>query len=426
MINNGEAEKAIIAAVLSDGRLFEQLQIRPEQFSFPTHKYIFEAMVKLDQEHVYIDSVTVGAKLGEGLNRVGGRVFLEELSESAPDTEALQHHEKLIYEAYKNKMIKSISEESAENPDHKKLNEIIKSLEELSGLGLSEEESSFYDHLKAIAQEIGEVKDIGQMGFKTGFRDYDQITGGLQRSDLVVVGARASMGKTAFGLNVAMGHCENGGTSHIFSLEMPTRLLIRRLINMVGGIDSSSWFASTFSTEDYHKAMSAIEIMSKWNMKIHENSNKTADMVRIMRKEVRDNPEERHIAVVDYLGMIKTDSFYSRKDLEVEANAQDLKDLAKELDIPIILLVQLNRGVEHRQEKRPVMSDLKDSGGTEQIADIVILLYREDYYDTESENKNKIEIIIEKARNGPRGTVELQFIKRYGRFANLDFKPVDR
>src|SRR5699024_6626581 len=180
-----------------------------------------------------------------------------------------------------------------------------------------------------------------------------------------------------------------------------------------------------FSTEDYQAASMAIGVISDWDLHIHEKATTINEIKSNIRKAVNDNPEDRHLVVIDYLQLIRTTGRYERRDLEVGAITRDLKLLAKELNIPIILLSQLSRAVEQRQDKRPMMSDLRESGNIEQDADVVGFLYRDDYYDADSEKQNIIEIIISKQRNGPVGTVELAFVKEYNKFVDLDHRYQD-
>src|SRR5690625_5122962 len=177
-----------------------------------------------------------------------------------------------------------------------------------------------------------------------------------------------------------------------------------------------------FSATDYDNAMKAIGIISEWNLNIYDQTRTLNDIRPLVRKAIHDDPDGNHLIIIDYLQLLQTSGRYENRNLEVGAMTRELKLLAMELDVPIVLLSQLSRAVEQRQDKRPMLSDLRDSGNIEQDADVVGFLYRDDYYNAESEQENIIEIIISKQRNGPTGTVELMFMKEYGRFANLDYR----
>src|SRR5699024_3101523 len=228
-----------------------------------------------------------------------------------------------------------------------------------------------------------------------------------------------SVGKTAFALNLAAGHCKNGGSSSVFSLEMGTKPLLKRMISAEGSINGQKWQSMAFSKSDYEQAFHAIGTISEWDLAIFDQKRTLMDIRTSIRKSLYDNPDGNHLVIIDYLQLISsTTQKWQRRDLEVGEITRELKLLAIELNIPIILLSQLSRGVESRSDKRPLMSDLRESGNIEQDADVIFFLYREDYYTRKSE-QNKIEIIISKQRNGPTGSVELGFLKEYGRFVEL-------
>ncbi len=203
---------------------------------------------------------------------------------------------------------------------------------------------------------------------------------------------------------------------------MGAKELLFRVISSEANIDGMKWRSMLFSEKDYNQGMQAIGDISKWGLEIHEEITTIEEIKRTLTQAVKEDPEGDHLAIIDYLQLIKTAKKYDRRDLEVGDIARELKLLAKKLNIPIILLSQLSRGVEQRQDKRPVNSDLRDSGNIEEHADLVGFLYRDDYYDSQSEKQNIIEIILSKQRNGPIGTVELAFIKEYGKFVNLDYQ----
>lgn len=420
MTNRIETEQSVIGAIILDGTLFDTLNLEPQHFGNVQHQMIYQAMSELSQKDRLIDIITIIDELGDKIDSVGGTEYLASLSDSIATLESIGFHESIIIEDYQTRMFRKIAAENLESPSHEKIDETIKKLEDLRNVLSIDSESTYQDYLKELAYEIGTIKDLSSLGYKTGFTEYDNLTGGLQKSDLIVVGARASIGKTAFGLNMGVQHCKDGGTTHIFSLEMPSKDLIKRLINMTGNIESSAWHSAEFTVSDYEKAIQSIDLMTKWDMNIYSNIKSASGIRAKMRKVMQESPNERHLVVIDHLGEFERRGGFDRNDLEVGDNAKQMRDMAKEHDIPVVLLTQINRGVEQRQDKRPMMSDLRDSGQIEQLADVVALLYRDDYYaSSEDEQSNNIEILVRKQRDGPQGDAELGFIKKYGKFINL-------
>lgn len=422
MISNEQAEQAVIGSILLDGTLFDTLSLVPEHFYFAGHQMIYRSIVSVAKKEQDINVVTVVTDLDKNIDNVGGVSYLTDLSGSVPSTESLKYYELLVLEAYRNRESRKAALKYAENPDEQALSELASTLETLQEVGVQQEEKTTYDYLQEIAQDILSPSEETERGFKVGFTDLDNMTGGMQPSDLIIIAARPSMGKTALALNIGSGHCKNGGTTHIFSLEMGTKQLLQRIISSEANIDGQKWRSMKFSTKDYEDATTAIGFIADWDLYIHENATTINEVKSSIRKAVSDNPDEKHMVLIDYLQLIRTTGRYERRDLEVGAITRELKLLARELDIPIILLSQLSRAVEQRQDKRPMMSDLRESGNIEQDADVIGFLYRDDYYDAESEQQNIIEVILSKQRNGPVGTVELAFMKEYGKFVNLDYR----
>ncbi|GEN30263.1 replicative DNA helicase [Cerasibacillus quisquiliarum] len=422
MMENREAEQSVIGSVLMEGELYKDLRLEHKHFGSIIHQKIYQAIERVADKEQSIDLVTVTTELADDINSVGGVSYLTNLATSIPTTANLRHYESAVFEAYRNRTARQIALQYAENPNDERLHELIAELETLKEVGVQAQEKTLVDHLSEIVDDMSASSDELNNGFKTGFTDFDNMTGGLQRGDLVIIAARPSVGKTAFSLNMGSGHCKNGGTTHIFSLEMLAKQLLQRMISSEGRINGQKWRSMAFSTDDYSKAMRAIGIISNWKLNIYDQTRTINDIRAIVRKAVNDAPDEKHLVIIDYLQLMQTTGRYENRNLEVGSMTRDLKLLAMELNIPIVVLSQLSRGVEQRQDKRPMLSDLRDSGNIEQDADVVGFLYRDDYYDKESEKQNIIEIILSKQRNGPTGTVELAFLKEYGAFLNLDYR----
>ncbi|SEH77904.1 replicative DNA helicase [Halobacillus karajensis] len=421
MVNNYEAEQAVLGAILLESSIIGNLTLEPSHFYKGSHSRIYEAMKDVADRNEEVNTVTVSTELGEEINKCGGVTYLIQLADAVPSTEPVMHYQQMIYDAYRNRMKRELALKYAEQPGDDSLDQLIKSLTDLRGVGVQVEEKSTYDYLTEIANDMVSPPDESAHGYPIGFKDFDDMTGGgPHRGDLFIIAARPSMGKTAFALNMASGHCKNGGSADVFSLEMGAKQLLHRMISAQGNIDGQKWQTMCFSEADYNKGINAIGEMTGWDLDIHEKARTVAEMRAAIRRSVKELNRDNHMVVIDYLQLMSVVGSYERRDQEVGSITRELKLLARELNIPIILLSQLSRGVESRQDKRPMMSDLRESGNIEQDADVIGFLYRDDYYNDDSENQNIVEIILKKQRNGPTGTVELAFIKEYGKFVDLD------
>lgn len=419
---NVQAEQAVIGSILIDDTIFKELKLESRHFGDPQHQQIYKAIEHVAKKGQKIDIVTVTTELGDLINEVGGVSYLSQLAESIPSTANIEFYESAVFEAYRQRKTRELALKYAENPNDESLHKLISDLEKVKETGVQTEEKTIRDHLEEIADDMFKPPEERNTGFMTGFTDFDKMTGGLQRSDLIIIAARPSVGKTAFALNIGAGHCKNGGTTHLFSLEMSTKSLLQRIISALGRINGQKWRTMDFSADDYDSATKAMAVIADWKLHIYDQTRTINDIRAVVRKAVNENPDEKHLVVIDYLQLLQTSGRYETRNLEIGAITRELKLLAMELNIPIVLLSQLSRAVEQRQEKRPMLSDLRDSGNIEQDADIVGFLYRDDYYNKESDKQNIIEIIIAKQRNGPTGTVELAFFKEHGRFENLDYR----
>jgi len=273
-----------------------------------------------------------------------------------------------------------------------------------------------YDNIELMHNRQGDIT-----GIATGFAELDKMTAGFQRNDLIIVGARPSVGKTAFALNIAQNVATTTGENvAIFSLEMGAEQLVMRMLCAEGNIDAQRLRTGSLTDEDWGKLTMAMGSLSNAGIFIDDTPGvKITDI----RSKCRRLKQEHGLGMIliDYLQLILgSGRSGENRQQEVSEISRSLKQLARELQVPVIALSQLSRGVEQRQDKRPMMSDIRESGSIEQDADIVAFLYRDDYYDKESESKNIIEIIIAKQRNGPTGTVQLAFVKEYNKFVNLE------
>ena len=417
------AEQAVLGSILYEGSLFKSVTLQPKHFREKAHQIIFQAIKQVSEKGQDIDFVTVSSELEDNLEGIGGVSYLSNLAGSIPSTRSLPFYESAVYKAYRLRKSKDAALLYLEDPSDETLHKLIKDLKGLKDIGIKQEEKTIKDYLMEIAEDmLAPSSEQPNKGFATGLIDLDKMTGGFQPGDLTIIAARPSVGKTALALNIGSFHCEYGGTTHIFSLEMSAKLLLQRMLSSIGNIDLHKWKTMNFSIEDYDKSMNAIGKISTWNLEIHEKARSINQITSTIRNSVFNQPDQKHLVIIDYLQLIQSSDRYERRDLEVGALTRELKLLALELNIPIILLSQLSRGVEQRQNKRPILSDLRESGNIEQDADVVGFLYREDYYDHHTDQQNITELILSKHRNGPTGSIQLLFAKEYGKFLNLSHK----
>lgn len=415
-MNTYDAEVSVLGSILIEGPLFAQLEINEEYFVYEQHRIIFQAMQQAYEERQAIDLVLVTAMLGEKVKAAGGVTYLTKIAESVPSTATFKQYEQILKDAYLVRQAKQAVQHFLKNPSEQKLDRLLEELQDCREASLRTEEKNTYDHLLEISEELLDPSDPIS-GYLTSYPDFDRLTGGLQRGDVIIIAARPSVGKTAFALNLAAGHCRNGGKSILFSLEMGTKQLLKRMISAEGNIHASKWrdIPNRFTTKDYERAIHAIGTMTDWELEIFDTKRTIAEIRAEIRNQLHKHPNQKTLVIIDYLQLIMPSVIRrDRRDLEIGEITRELKLLAMELQIPIVLLSQLSRGVDARQEKRPVMSDLRESGNIEQDADMIAFLYREDYYDRQAAKRNELEIIIAKQRNGPTGTVKMKFLKEYG------------
>jgi replicative DNA helicase len=389
-------------------------------------------MNRLSDQGKPIDVVTVTEELSskKELEDVGGLSYLTEIANSVPTAANIAHYARIVEEkALLRRLIRvatNIVEDGFTREDEVEalLSEAEKKMMEVSNRKnagdfrhIKDVLVQTYDNIELLHARKGDIT-----GVPTGFRDLDKITAGFQRNDLIIVAARPSVGKTAFALNVAQNVATKTEENvAIFSLEMGAEQLVMRMLCAEGNIDAQVLRTGALTAEDWRKLTMAMGSLSNAGIFIDDTPG-----IRIneIRSKCRRLKQEFGLGMImiDYLQLIVGSSNgQENRQQEVSEISRSLKSLARELQVPVIALSQLSRGVEQRQDKRPMMSDLRESGSIEQDADIVSFLYREDYYDKETENQNMIEIIIAKQRNGPTGTVTLAFVKEFNKFVNIDW-----
>ena len=414
-----EAETSYLGSILIEGSLIKDVEIDGNYFAYEAHQLIFQAMMEADKKKGAIDVVTVTTVLleREKLEAAGGVSYLTKIAESVPSTATFKHYEQLLREGHQLREAKQAVERFLHKPSEKTIDQLMEDLKTCRELTLKIKEKTTYDHLVEISEELIDP-NREDVGYKTSLPSFDGLTGGLQQGDLTILAARPSVGKIAFALNLATGHCKNGGSTLVFSLEMGTKQLLKRMISSESLVNISKWrdVMNLFTATDYEYAVRAIGELTDWKIEIDDTKRTITEIRGAIRKYIHDHPDEKPLVIIDYLQLISPSLIRKdRRDLEIGEITRELKLLAIDLDIPIVLLSQLSRGVDARQDKRPMMSDLRESGNIEQDADVIAFLYREDYYDRWTGQGNELEVIIAKHRNGPTGAVKLEFFREYGR-----------
>ncbi|WP_025027547.1 replicative DNA helicase [Caldalkalibacillus mannanilyticus] len=427
---NIEAEQAVLGSIFLDiEALFKATElIRVEDFYRTAHQRIFEVMVELNDADQPVDLITVTSELHDRkwLDEVGGVSYLSDLANSVPTSANVEYYALMVEEkAILRRLIKTATQivssgYAAQDEVQDILNQAERSILDISGkrtndgfIAIKDVLVETYERIETLHNSTSEMT-----GIPSGYRDLDKMTSGFQRSDLIILAARPSVGKTAFALNVAQNVAARAGeTVAIFSLEMSAPQLVQRMLCAEGNIDANRMRTGTFQEPDWDKLTMAIATLSKASIFIDDTPGITVSQIRSKCRRLKAE-HGLGIILIDYLQLIQGSGKENRQQ-EISAISRTLKGIARELDCTVIALSQLSRAVEQRQDKRPMLSDLRESGSIEQDADIVAFLYRDDYYDHESENKNVIEILIAKQRNGPVGKVELAFLKEYNKFVNL-------
>ncbi|MEW9122701.1 MAG: replicative DNA helicase [Thermotaleaceae bacterium] len=431
-----EGEQTVLGCILYEPELIEKCTLKPFMFYDPRHQHLLYVIQDLDEKGKPIDILAIVESVGiKNIDKIGSVSYLTDLTASIPTTENFGFYESIVFEYYQKRQIfnigKRITQEASELEPGRLVQEAIEQLLAIDNV----EDKDDDGHIKNELVKVYEWMEIdhGEInGAATGFIELDRMLGGLRRQDLIVIAARPSMGKTALAVNIIQNYAAGvvngkGGPAAIFSLEMSNMDLVKRMISSGGNIGSQRMHnpVRTFHDEDWQNSIKAMGTLS--NSPIHLFARPGGVDIPYIRKELRKMkrkyPDQHIIVVIDYLQLISGNPKYKEnRTAEISEISRSLKAIARELNLTIIALSQLSRGVENRQDKRPKMSDIRESGQIEQDADVIAFLYRDDYYNKDSERKNITEVIISKQRNGPIGTVDLYFIKEYMKFVNLDLK----
>ena len=429
---NIEAEQSVLGAMLIKKEAITQAQehLRPDDFYREAHRIVFETMLELagDNEAVDLVTLTEALRKKEMLEKVGGISFITALANYVPTAANIVYHAQIVKEKSELRHLIDAATEiaSAAYEATDDVKDIMDDAEKkILAVAANQTGGAFEPIRNIVIDTVGRVETLyenqgGLTGISTGFRDLDRDTSGLQKSDLILVAARPSMGKTAFTLNIATYAALHGHTVAFFSLEMSKEQLVQRMLCSEGGIDSQRLRTGQLEDADWDRLINTADRISKASIYIDDTAGIN---VMDLRSKARRLKAEHglDLIVIDYLQLMqgRARSSSDNRQQEISEISRSLKALARELDVPVVALSQLSRSVESRTVKKPMLSDLRESGSLEQDADIVMFLYREDYYDQETERKNITEVIIAKHRNGPIGTIELFFQKEFTKFRDL-------
>ena len=438
MPQNIDAEEAILGAILVNPNCMNKVveHIKPDSFYKPAHRYVYEAMLELYNSEDKLDIVTVSdvLNMNQKLELVGGRAFINDLSYKTITTTNVEYYAKIVQEkAIKRSLINAGSEIVSAgydlNPVEESLEQAEKLIFDIASQKASQSLSPIRDLVYDTYSELEErANNKGKLtGVPTGFYDLDTLMNGLQKSDLIILAARPAMGKTAFALNIAQNVALRANTPvALFSLEMSKKQLVQRLLASEAEVDTQRLKTGNLQAKDWEKLAMASSSISEAPIYIDDTAGCTITDLRAKCRRLAMSEKNLGLIVIDYLQLIEGTGREDRMQ-QISSISRGLKILAKELNVPIIALSQLSRAVESRNDKRPMLSDLRESGSIEQDADIVMFIYREDYYKNANEdeeaaekaaNKGTATIIIAKHRNGPVGDVNLLFQGSITKFKN--------
>jgi len=430
-----DAERSVLGALMLDNRAWDQVSdvLSDTDFYRPEHRLIYQAMQALTKRAQPFDVLTVAEtlKAREQLEAAGGEPYLYELAQNTPSAANITAYADIVSERA---ILRSLIETGTD---------IVDSAFQTKGL----DPKDILDRAESLIFKIAEQRDQGKTGpvpigdllaratdridtlyrsgktitgLATGFTDFDNLTSGLQPGDLIILAGRPSMGKTMLGVNIAEHAAIKGDKPVlIFSLEMPAEAIALRMMSSLGRIDQHRIRTGRLTDDDWPRVTSAVSMLSEANLFIDDTAILTPNDVRSRARRLAREQGGLGLIVVDYLQLMQVPGSRESRAVEVSEISRSLKAVAKELNVPLVALSQLNRSLESRTDRRPVMSDLRESGSLEQDADLIVFIYRDEVYHEDSPDKGIAEIIIRKHRNGPLGDLRLTFLGQYTRFENF-------
>jgi len=433
-----ELEKAVLGGLMLETERYDNVSliISSSDFEGQDHQSIFQSMGELVNSSKPLDPLTVSGRLDSKnlLTRAGGKNYLIDLASSSPSAANLEAYAEMIRQKSISRKLMKINSEIAEliiNPQGKDAESLLDEAE-TKIFSLNDEASRTSSNIQKLDELIPKTIDklnkiaasgSSLLGASTGYKEIDKKLMGLQDGDLIIIAARPSMGKTALAMNIVENFAINkeikGGVL-VFSLEMPAESLTTRLLASHAKIDQQKVRSASMNQNDLKRFMESSSELKDLPLYIDDSSMITPMELRARARRIfRQEPDGLSLIVVDYLQLMQLPASTENRVNQISEISRSLKMLAKELNVPVVALSQLNRAVEQRPNKRPVMSDLRDSGAIEQDADVILFIYRDIVYNEDSEEGNKAEIIIGKQRNGPIGKVNLTFLKEFTRFEDF-------
>ena len=430
-----QAELSVLGGILLDNNALDRVadRVGPTDFHSPAHRTVFTHMAALAEANQPIDPVTVAQTLERSseLDGVGGLPFLLSLSEGVATSVNVEHHARIIHDAAEvRRLIRAASGiiEKATSGDYEESSQLFDEAQQaIYDIGSQGQASSLVSMNDAVKEVVDLVRKAFETkasvtGTPTGFVDLDSMTAGLQPGDLLIVAGRPAMGKTTLALNMATNAATMGQCSvALFSLEMPTTQLVTRMLASEARVESSGMRTGHLTDDDLHRILSSVKTMRSWPVYIDDTPNLTVMEARAKCRRLASDKgiPPLGLVIVDYLQLMKGSGAIRSREQEISEISRNLKALAKEIKVPVMALSQLNRSLESRPNKRPIMSDLRESGAIEQDADVIMFVYRDEVYNEDTPEKGIAEVIIGKHRNGPTGTCRLKFFKQWTRFDNL-------
>ncbi len=427
-----EAEQAVLGGLLIEAEAWDLVSdlVGEEDFYRRDHRLIFRAVRELAEQGEAVDAVTVSEHLAKQGDAGGVTLdYLAALAKNTPTAANIKAYAGIVRERSVLRQLARAAQEIGEAafaPEGRSVTELL-DLAERKVFEIAEQGGragrSYSDIRELLVRAVDRIDQLFQAdspytGVPTGFHDFDEMTSGLQKSDLIIVAGRPSMGKTSFAMNMVEHAAIKGGLPvAVFSMEMPGEQLAMRMMSSLGRIDQHKVRTGKLDDDDWPRLTSAVDLLNNARIFIDDTPGLTPAELRARARRIK-REHDLGLIVVDYLQLMQVPGNRESRANEISEISRSLKGLAKELEVPVVALSQLNRSLEQRPNKRPVMSDLRESGAIEQDADLIVFIYRDEVYNEDSPDKGTAEIIIGKQRNGPIGTVRLTFLGRYTRFEN--------
>lgn len=430
--SNDDSERAILGAILLDNSLITQAveHLKPADFYSPLNRRIYAAMISLFEASKVIDPILISEELKKegSLEAIGGVSTITNLTYGLPHfTDLTGYIEVVRDKAMMRNLIRTCNQITSEALEEEEDARVILDHAEQMIFALAERRAAEgFAHVQPVAEKVlAKVEEYSRRethaltGLATGFRELDEMTSGLQQSDLVIVAARPSMGKTALCLTIAQNAAiDEKAVVGFFSLEMSKEQLVMRMMASEAKVDASRFRRGILSRDEWERLARAIGTLAEAKLFIDDTPGISVLEMRAKARRLAVEQKRLDLIVVDYLQLMGSGGRSESRQQEVSQISRELKALAKEMNVPVIALSQLSRAPEARNPPKPMMSDLRESGSIEQDADVVAFIYREDYYKPSDENAGMAELILSKQRNGPTGTIKLAFLKEFTRFEN--------